>query len=465
MIKSLLQELVGDFGAVNYGELRYHARESNTFSVSNGEVDAANSYEYTGVGVRVYTGKSWGFSSTSRVNKESIRKAIADAIKLAEASDRITNEEYVELARGELATGKYGIETEDPVQNHSMREKLELVQSTDDALRNASDIIVASICTYRELIDHKIIVTTDGAAAEVHDAKPEFRLTGVASDGKDMIMAAEADGVTGGWKELFDRQRPEDYVRLVAERAEKLIKANYPPGGEATVILAPSLVGLISHEAIGHTVEADFVLAGAITRGKIGHQVASEYVTLIDSGPSQIKPNASGTILVDDEGVPTQKTVVIKDGVLNSYLHSRRTATIFGVTPTGNARAYEFDNEPIIRMRNTYIAPGKSSLDEMIAGVDDGYLLKGAGGGQADANAEFMFGVREAYKIRDGKVGELYRGVTISGQAFDVLKSVDAVSKDFKWDMGAGYCGKGQPARVDGGGPYLRCKITIGGQQ
>ncbi|MCK4457796.1 MAG: TldD/PmbA family protein, partial [Thermoplasmata archaeon] len=154
-----------------------------------------------------------------------------------------------------------------------------------------------------------------------------------------------------------------------------------------------------------------------------------------------------------------------EDGVLKSYLHDRETALIFETEPTGNARAFEYTDEPIIRMTNTYILPGDHSLEEMIEDVKEGYLMRGAGGGQADSNAEFMFEVDEAYRIEKGEVKELLRGVTISGQAFDVLKSVDAIGKDFLLDIGVGYCGKFQRAKVDGGGGAVRCKAIIGGRQ
>jgi len=127
-------------------------------------------------------------------------------------------------------------------------------------------------------------------------------------------------------------------------------------------------------------------------------------------------------------------------------------------------RAWEFDNEPLIRMRNTYIAPGDQSLEALIANIDDGYLLDGAANGQADANGEFMFGTREAYRIVKGRRGPLLRGVNISGQAFEVLRSVDGVGRDFKWDLGSGHCGKGQPAKVDAGGPWLSCEVVLGGR-
>ena len=156
---------------------------------------------------------------------------------------------------------------------------------------------------------------------------------------------------------------------------------------------------------------------------------------------------------------------MIENGFLRSYLHNRESAARFGVAPTGNARAWEFSDQPLIRMRNTYIEPGEATLEEMIAGVEDGYLLEGPQGGQADATGEFMFGVQEARRIRKGRVAELVRGVTICGIAFDVLQTVDAVSREFRWDLGSGYCGKIQPAKVDAGGPYLRCRAVLGGRQ
>ena len=134
------------------------------------------------------------------------------------------------------------------------------------------------------------------------------------------------------------------------------------------------------------------------------------------------------------------------------------------MAPTGNARAWEYDVEPLIRMRNTYIEPGESTLEEMIAGIQDGLMLDGPKNGQADANGEFMFGTLQAWPIRNGKLGPLMRGVNISGIAFDVLRSVDAVGSEFQWDLGSGHCGKGQPAKVDAGGPWLACEVVVGGR-
>ena len=455
----LLEDLLGEFTGVDYGELRYHERKGVNITVRQGELEAANSTVYSGVGARAFHQGGWGFSSTSRLDRESVRGAIKDAISGA----RVTGKKGgTNLGEAQLARGRFSPEIEDPLSAHPFEEKLALVRKTEGKVRSFP-FIASTLCSYRESLDHKYILTTDGARAEVMDSKPEFRLLGVAAADGERVEALESLGVTGGWKDLFKRQ-PDELAEAVAKRAGDLLKARHPRGERAVVILDPGIVGLLAHEAIGHTVEADFVLAGAITKGKLGQRVASEMVTLVDSGPSQYGKHAGGTVLIDDEGVITERTVVIEHGILKSYLHNRETAGTFGVRSTGNARAFEYSDEPLIRMRNTYIEPGDKSLEEMISEVQEGYLLKGPRGGQADANAEFMFYVQEAYRIENGKLGELLRGAAISGQAFEVLQSVDAVSTEFRFDLGAGYCGKLQLAKVDAGGGYVRCKAIIGGR-
>jgi TldD protein len=212
-------------------------------------------------------------------------------------------------------------------------------------------------------------------------------------------------------------------------------------------------------------VEADFVLAGSMVKDKTGQRIASELVTLVDSGQSNIIGNAAGTIGVDDEGIIAGKTIIIENGILKSFLHNRESALVFGTTPTGNARAFEYNDEPLIRMRNTFIEPRSDKVDDMIKETRHGFLIKGPRNGQADANGEFMFGCQEVYLIEKGEIRSLMMGTSISGNAFDVLRSVDMVGNDFSYDIGTGYCGKSQPAKVDGGGPHIRCTAIVGGLQ
>jgi len=188
------------------------------------------------------------------------------------------------------------------------------------------------------------------------------------------------------------------------------LKAESPNGGKARVILAPAMVGLLSHEAIGHTVEADFVLAGSVAAQKMNQMVASELVTLADSGTSEFVEGAGGTLPVDDEGVRTSRVDVIKNGKLVNYLHNRETAAHFGVEPAGNARAWEFSDEPLIRMRNTFIQPGNDSVDAMIAGIKEGIILTALKAAKPTRQANLCLARAKCVAFVTENLPSLYKG-------------------------------------------------------
>ncbi len=220
---------------------------------------------------------------------------------------------------------------------------------------------------------------------------------------------------------------------------------------------------MLAHEAVGHTVEADIVRNGSVALHNLGKQVASELVSLTDFAHTAFGERAPLPVFADDEGTPGIDCPLIKDGILVGYMNSRETAEIFNMQPTGNARAFAPSDEPLIRMRNTAVHPGKDKLEDMIASIDDGYYLISSTNGEADITGEFMFGVDMGYEIKNGKLGKALLDTTVSGIAFDMLKTVDMVSDKISWSS-SGYCGKKQPMPVGMGGPALRCKITIGGR-
>jgi len=234
-------------------------------------------------------------------------------------------------------------------------------------------------------------------------------------------------------------------------------------GGQHTVVLAPALAGILAHEAMGHPCEADIVLGGAVTGDLLGQRVASELVSMVDYAHHVGDEEALIPVYADDEGTPARDAVLIDRGVLTGFMNSRETAARLGLQPSGSARAYAPVDEPLVRMRNTAILPGQSSLDEMIAGVDQGYLLLKTANGQADSTTEFMFGITLGYEIQGGRLGRAIRDTTVSGSAIGVLQSVDAVSDDMSWTC-AGYCGKKQPMVVSMGGPALRARAHLGGE-
>jgi TldD protein len=444
-------------------ELRYHDRKSRSILVEDGRLEAARSTHHAGVGVRALVDGAWGFASTSVLTNDSLARTVAAARAAAKAAAARKHDKLKPPPNVRFDNARFVSPARDALADKSLDDKIELVVRTEGMVKKGSAHVTSSSVRYTELLDEKLIVTSDGARVHILDTKPELRVGAVAALDGQLQSCVEAAGHTGGFGDLFARRTPQQMVDKAVRTATDLLRAGYVDGGRKRVILAPDVVGLLVHEAIGHTVEADFVLAGSAAANKLGRRVASELVTLCDSGHSEYMAGAGGVVLVDDEGVPARKVVIIENGVLRSYLHNRETAERFGTAPTGNARAFEFDNEPLIRMRNTYVEPGTTPVAQMIADTDDGYLLMGAKNGQADANAEFMFVVGEIYPLKGGRLGALPRGTTITGDAFEVLGSVDAVGDQFSWELGSGFCGKGQPAKVDAGGPHLRCTITLAG--
>ncbi len=461
-MKQLLKSLVSK--SSGYVELRFHKRISNAFMAQKGRVDVASHSEVSGVGVRALVNGAFGFAATTDLSKAGIKRAIGQAQSNAKMIAAFSGSNPMKLRKGDLSKVDFIGDGYTEITEMKLADKLAKVIELERQLAKSSSSIQSARCRYKEIIEEKVIVTSDGAAASMRISQPEISLSAIASKGGDQTSAYNGAGVGGGWKCLYEHPSLQNIVDDTAKLAIDLLKAKHPDGGEKICILSPPIVGLLCHEAVGHTVEADFVKAGSIAKGKIGTKVASPLVSMADTGCETISGYAVGNIPFDDEGVKTETTMIIENGILKSYLHNRQTADEFDVAPTGNARAWLFNDEPIIRMRNTYFLPGKQKLAQMIEEVEDGYFIDGQGGGQADSNGEFMFGASHVWRIKNGKKVELLREATLSGIAFDVLKTVDAVSDEFQWDLGTGHCGKGQPAKVDAGGPFIRCKINVGGR-
>lgn len=465
MLESL-QSLISSSRGAKYVEARYQSRSMTDVNFVNGELERIRVVENSGCGIRVLVDGCWGFSSTSNdTSFDALKESLGQAIAAARALAKTKKNRVQGLAESKMVKGTFRLKVRGSLSDVDIEQKVQVTREAEKAARKHSKAVRTASCVYHEMLDHKVIVNSDGAEVEIYDSKPEFSVTAIAKKAGQSATAHEGVGITGGWDDLFGAKSQFDYAAAASERAAKLLEAKHAKGEKTTIILDPGMVGLLSHEAIGHTVEADFVLSGSVVKGRIGEKVASELVTLVDSGRSDLADNAAGTIMVDDEGVAAERTAIIENGILKSFLHNRESAMTFGTASTGNARAFQYNDEPLIRMRNTFVEPRSDKLDNMIKETRHGYLVKGARNGQADANGEFMFGAEEAYLIENGEIRELMRGASISGNAFDALLSVDMVGDKFQYDIGTGYCGKYQPAKVDGGGPYVRCTAVIGGLQ
>ncbi|NHJ33427.1 MAG: TldD/PmbA family protein [Asgard group archaeon] len=439
-------------------EARYHQRKLIEVRADKGRLQRTIVDDYAGIGIRVLAEGAWGYASTSELNnkavKETLKNAVAAAKNLAPSM-----KEKIELAPIKPVTGTYKSIGSDPFANHSIEERVNIVMNADKLVRETDERIKGSMVFLREPSNHRIIMNSDGTDAELFDSRPDFYIQATASASGKIMPFMTAVGKTGGW-ELFEKHKPEDMAKKAVETSIDLLDAPLAKGGKHTVIMEPKVVGIICHEAIGHTVESDFVLAGSAAKGKIGKKVANEMITMIDTGEQK---EAGGWLAVDDAGVKSEKTVLIDKGILKSYLHSRFTAHHFGVKPTGNERAWEYDVEPLIRMRNTYLEPGDFTKEELLEDIKFGYLLCLPGNGQADSTAEFMFAVREAYEIKNGEVGKLVKNITVSGDAFEVLNSVTGIGNDWELSGGSGHCGKWQRAKVDDGGGSTKATMLVSG--
>ncbi|MEM2947320.1 MAG: TldD/PmbA family protein [Candidatus Bathyarchaeia archaeon] len=439
-----------------YSEIRYHKRQTFNISVKDGKIDTLNSGAVEGACARVLVDGSWGFASTTTLEKGKVAKMLKDAASLAKSS-KPKKKRLVKLASQKPCEDKYETPMKKDPKKADKEELVTLVIDVDKAVRGFSKTIVSDTVNFNIVDDNLAFISSEGS--EIHQ-----RI--VRCFGSVMVVAREKGNIASAYESIGEQSGLEVLEKTplinagltAAERASKLVSAKVAPAGYHQVILENRIVGLLAHEAVGHCAEADLVFGGSFLANKIGERVASEKVTLVDDGRF---PNGFGTMKYDDEGVPTQKTVIIEEGVCKSFLHSRETAEHFGVNPTGNARAWTFEYDPIIRMRNTYIEAGDYTLEELAEGIKEGFFLKGGLSGQADFNGEFMFGTQEAIKIEKGKFTESLRGVTISGNAFEVLKNVDAIGKDFI--MRVGLCGKEQINYVGMGGASLRTKVLMGG--
>ena len=437
--------------------MRGQSRRVFSVRVKDGRIDRIMRGLNRGVCSRVLIDGSWGFSSTTIIDKEAIMRILEDAEALARSS-KSAKKRRVEIVQVEPHIDSYETQMRMDPRSEDLEFLVEEALEADKETHEYSKSIASTSIGFSIVDDELYYVNSEGARIKQRIVRCFGDAFVIARSEGKIASTYESRGRQGGL-EVFRETPIRDAALEAAERAVRIAPKRVVPGGLYDVVLENRIVGLLAHEAVGHTAEADLVYGGSYLSNKIGRKVASEMITLVDDGRL---PSGFGTMKYDDEGVPTEKTIIIERGIVRGFMHSRETARQFNVSPTGNARAWSFEYDPIIRMRNTYIEPGDWTLEELIEDVKDGYFLRGDGGGQADFNGEFMFTVQEAVKIENGELKESYRGAAISGNAFEVLNKVKGVGRDFY--MLIGMCGKEQPNYVGLGGPSLRTELLIGGQ-
>ena len=416
--------------------------------------------EVNGVCATVYKNGVRGFASMAEYSSDAADKVLKAATENAFYLDKYTSNKKAALS--EYRNGMILPKT--CILDIEQSKIVELCKMIDDYIVKTYPKLTTRRVIYSEDTMEKVILTSDACDGHVHYPRFGIYVTmGMESENGDPLELSEIFCHYGNIEDNFCGM---DEIKRRLEKLYKYLcdktKGVFPEAGNKTVILGSEVAGMIAHEAIGHTVEADLVLGGSVAANGLNQQVASELISIVDYASEMNGEAVLHPVYLDDEGIEATDSLLVKDGILTGFMHNRETADHFGVKPCGNARGYEFSDEPLIRMRNTTVLPGKDKLEDMIASVDDGYYLISTGNGQADLTGEFTFGINMGYEIKNGKLGRAILDTTVSGVAFDMLKTCDMVSDNITWCSGT--CGKKQAMAVSMGGPEIKCQINIGGR-
>jgi TldD protein len=425
-----------------------------TMAIDESRIEAVQSGAEEGAGVRVLSGGTTYFAHVDGLDPDDLERAAGEAAAALRAE------------RAEPRPLRAVASTPQPIEQRPAEvpaeRKAALLRELDERGRGAGAEIAQFMASYAEVRREVAVANSEGLFTGDDRTRVRIGAQAVARRGDAVETGAETLGGHRGF-ELFDGD-PGAIAAGAARKALTLLDAGPAPAGSMPVVVGGGFGGVLFHEMTGHGLEADHVQKGAsVYAGKLGEQVARPLLTAYDDGRM---PNEWGSDAIDDEGAPTQKTMAIEEGRLASFLYDGITARRAGVASTGNGRRESFRHLPVPRMTNTYIAPGETEPEAMIAEVKRGFYAVSFGGGQVDpATGDFVFGVSEGYLIEGGRVTRPCRGATLIGNCLQALAAIDAVGNDF--EMKTGVCGKaGQKVPVGTGQGHVRIEaMTVGGTE
>lgn len=449
-----------DLGA-SYADARYQCYDYELITVENKTLKSYSSRRLSGLGIRVAIKGAVGYASTSDLSRNNVEKTLENATKAAKS----IKSEKQPFGETEINTADVKLPIKTNPVDVSPEEKVSIALDANKAAW-ISDKIKSAITRLGLSNNFRLYISSEGAKVNVETTLVGLMHESVAKVNGVMERVPYSESMCAG----FEFIKSKDWNSFTADISELAIEAassKTPPPGTHPVVVDPEVFGVVLHEAFGHASEGDLVFTGdSVLHNKLGVQLASESVTVVDEGIVQ----GGYFCPFDDEGVKKERTVIVENGVLKSYLCDRHSALQFGVESTGNGRAQDFENIPIVRQTNYYLQPRDYKLEELIEDIDFGIYVreKGWTGGQVETGmGTFTFGVGPSKVIRNGELAETVRGVVISGSILETLKTVDAVGKDPKMTTSVfGACGKGgQRATVGMGGPHVRVrKMTVGGR-
>lgn len=455
-LQNVLSNVLG--GTIDNADLYFQSTCSETWVLEDGIIKGGSYNIDRGVGVRAMSGEKTGFAYSDDIVMPALDQAAVAARSISKSGGHQSVQAWQWTKGHELYLPI------NPLLSLNENEKVALLQRVDAYTRQQDPRVIQVSVSLAAEYETVLIMASDGHLAA--DVRPLIRLNVsvvVEQNGR------REQGYAGGggrydYKYFIENDLALSYAREAVRQAVVNLDAIEAPAGTMPVVLGPGWPGVLLHEAVGHGLEGDFNRKGTSAfSGRMGEQVASPLCTVVDDGTLA---NRRGSLNVDDEGVPTQRTVLIENGILRNYIQDKRNARLMGMQSTGNGRRESYAHAPMPRMTNTYMLPGKSTPEEIISSVKKGIYAVNFGGGQVDiTSGKFVFSASEAYLIEDGKITAPVKGVTLIGNGPDVLTKVSMVGNDLKLDTGIGVCGKdGQSVPVGVGQPTLRVDaLTVGG--
>jgi TldD protein len=444
--------------AVDAADVYFQASRLQSWVLEDGIIKDGSFSIEQGAGIRAVSGEKTGFAYSDELQLPSL----LEAAQAARAIARSGGEAQVQVSRRQAARRLY--EPINPLESLSDREKVALLHRVDTEARRQDPRVKQVFASLVAVQDLVLVASDDGGLSG--DVRPLIRLsvTVIAEAGERREQGSSGGGARADLGYFLAEDRALEYARDAAHQALVNLEAVDAPAGTMTVVLGPGWPGVLLHEAVGHGLEGDFNRKGTSAfAGRLGERVAAPGVTVVDDGTLF---GRRGSLNVDDEGTPTQSTVLIEDGILRGYMQDKLNARLMGVACTGNGRRESYAHLPMPRMTNTYMLAGERDPQEIITSVDKGLYAVNFGGGQVDiTSGKFVFSASEAYLIEGGRIGPPVKGATLIGNGPEVLTRVSMIGNDLALDQGVGTCGKeGQSVPVGVGQPTLRVDgLTVGG--
>ncbi|MFX1312780.1 MAG: TldD/PmbA family protein [Promethearchaeota archaeon] len=456
---------------IDYWDIRAGLHKGITLDFTDQKSKEISSYKITKCGIRTFKNGGWGFNVLKDINKKTITDGFLKAIKLASLSESLCKNKFKIKIYNPLIES-FKIQCKKKLEDIDIKDKIKLVKYHENTAVDYSSKIKNTHTIY--LDGHTLNKFINSYGSEISQDLSFVRIfCSVYAQEKGILQrSTNSTGGIGGF-EITQTEKAENLSLITAKQAIDLLKAQSPIGGKFTIITDPKLTGTIMHEAFGHACEADLVLNNeSILRSKFGQKIASEEVTFIDNptiGQGEkfnLPYELFGSYYVDDEGIPSQKTVIIKNGILQQFLHNLETSSRMNVMPNGHGRASSNSSRPQVRMGFTFLEPRDWNIDEIIEDTKNGILCEDFQYGYTDpSTGNFQFKCKFSYKIENGEIKELMRDVALAGMILEALNKISAIGNEQSFNYSDGMCGKGgQSVRVCDGGPYIRIEdVTVGG--